>query len=94
MPRNTGTAIIQSGLAAAIGFGMVWYMWWLAALAFVALIAVTIWHSFDYNRDYDIPAEEVARVEREKLSYLDINYAPEPALLPGVQPGRAAPAGL
>jgi hypothetical protein len=44
---------------------------------------VTIWHSFDYNRDYDIPAEEVARVEREKISYLDINYAPEPALLPG-----------
>jgi cytochrome o ubiquinol oxidase subunit 1 len=93
MPRNTGTAIIQAGLAAAMGFGMIWYIWWLAILAFVALVAVTVWHSFDYNRNYDIPAEEVARVEREKLSYLDINYAPEPALLPTPKHGAAATAG-
>jgi cytochrome o ubiquinol oxidase subunit 1 len=93
MPRNTGTAIIQSGLAAALGFAMVWYMWWLAALAFVALVAVTVWHSFDYYRDYDIPADEVARVEREKLSYLNINYAPDPALLPTGKSGAVAPAG-
>ena len=72
---------------------MVWYIWWLAILAFVALVAVTIWHSFDYNRDYDIPAEEVARVEREKIGFLHINYAPEPALLPTTKPGAAAPAG-
>jgi cytochrome o ubiquinol oxidase subunit 1 len=72
---------------------MVWYIWWLAALAFVALIAVTIWHSFDYHRDYDIPAEEVARVEREKISYLDINYAPQPALLPTGKAGGVVPAG-
>lgn len=93
MPRNTGTAIVQAGLAAALGFAMVWYIWWLAILAFVALVAVTIWHSFDYHRDYDIPAEEVARVEREKIGFLDINYAPEPALLPTRKPGVAAPAG-
>ncbi|WP_300975296.1 cytochrome o ubiquinol oxidase subunit I [Sphingomonas sp. LHG3406-1] len=93
MPRNTGTAIIQAGLATVLGFAMVWYIWWLAVAAFVGLVAVTVWHSFDYHRDYHIPADEVARVEREQLSYLDINYAPEPAVLPGVQPGRTAVAG-
>ena len=54
---------------------------------------MTIWHSFDYNRDYDIPVEEVARVEREGLSYLDVNYAPEAALLPTPRAGSAVPAG-
>ena len=72
---------------------MIWYICWLAIFAFFALIAVTVWHSFDYNRDYDIPAEEVARVEREEISFLDINYAPEPATLPVPRHGAAVPAG-
>jgi cytochrome o ubiquinol oxidase subunit 1 len=64
MPRNTGTGVILSFLALALGFGMVWYMWWLAAVSFVGLIVVTIAHTFNYNRDYYIPAEEVAATER------------------------------
>jgi cytochrome o ubiquinol oxidase subunit 1 len=63
MPRNTGTGVIVSALALVLGFAMVWYMWWLAAVAFVAMAAVAIRHWFDYNRDYTVPAEEVARVE-------------------------------
>ncbi|MFO7324111.1 MAG: cytochrome o ubiquinol oxidase subunit I [Pseudomonadota bacterium] len=63
MPRNTGTGVIIAGLALVLGFAMVWYMWWLAAAAFVAMVAVAIRHWFDYNRDYTVPAEEVARIE-------------------------------
>ncbi len=68
MPRNTGTGVILSGLALVLGFAMVWYIWWLAVLSFVALIAVTIGHTFDYNRDYYIPADEVAEAERDSLA--------------------------
>ncbi|RZM17168.1 MAG: cytochrome o ubiquinol oxidase subunit I, partial [Sphingomonas sp.] len=68
MPRNTGTGVILSGLALVLGFAMVWYIWWLAVLSFVALIAVTIGHTFDYNRDYYIPADEVAEAERASLA--------------------------
>ncbi len=68
MPRNTGTGVILSGLALAMGFAMVWYIWWLAALSFVALIAVTIGHTFNYNRDYYIAAEDVAREEQAHLA--------------------------
>jgi cytochrome o ubiquinol oxidase subunit 1 len=64
MPRNTGTGVILSFLALALGFGMVWYMWWLAAVSFAGLIVVSIVHTFNYNRDYYIPAEEVAATER------------------------------
>jgi len=66
MPRNTGVGVIQSGLALVLGFAMVWYMWWLAALAFIGLVVVSIAHSFNYNRDYYIPADEVARIENER----------------------------
>ncbi|MBM6576029.1 cytochrome o ubiquinol oxidase subunit I [Microvirga sp. SRT01] len=68
MPRNTGTGVILSGLALVLGFAMVWYIWWLAVLSFVALIAVTIGHTFNYNRDYYIPADEVAEAERASLA--------------------------
>ena len=36
---------------------------WLAALAFVALIATAIGHTFNYDRDFHIPAEDVVHCE-------------------------------
>ena len=64
MPRNTGAGVILSGLALVLGFAMVWYMWWLAALSFIALIAYAIAHTFNYDRDYFIPAAQVAKDAR------------------------------
>ncbi len=63
MPRNTSAGVILSGLALVLGFAMVWYMWWLAVLSFAALFIVAIAHTFNYNRDYHVPAEDVARTE-------------------------------
>ena len=40
---------------------LIWYIWWLAALSFVAMLAIAIGHTFNYNRDFDIPADEVVR---------------------------------
>ena len=70
MPRNTGAGVILSALALAMGFGMVWYMWWLAALSFGGLLVVAIAHTFNYNRDYFIPAEEVATIESGRSELL------------------------
>jgi len=70
MPRNTGAGVILSFLALALGFAMVWYIWWLAAVAAVGLFVVAIGHTFNYNRDYYIPAEEVANDESERLKLL------------------------
>ncbi|MCE7026969.1 cytochrome o ubiquinol oxidase subunit I [Jiella avicenniae] len=63
MPKNTGAGIFIAGLATVCGFAMIWYIWWLAALSFVALVAMTIAHTFNYDRDYYIPADEVAETE-------------------------------
>ncbi|MEG3089558.1 cytochrome o ubiquinol oxidase subunit I [Sphingomonas sp. PB4P5] len=63
MPRNTGAGVILAGLALSLGFAMVWYMWWLAALSFAGLLVVAVGHTFNFARDYFIPAEEVALTE-------------------------------
>jgi cytochrome o ubiquinol oxidase subunit 1 len=63
MPKNTGAGIIVAALSAVCAFGMIWYMWWLAALGLLGVIAATIIHSFNYDRDFYIPAEEVAATE-------------------------------
>ncbi|MGF6495669.1 cytochrome o ubiquinol oxidase subunit 1 [Luteibacter sp. 621] len=70
MPRSTGVGVIVAGLCTVLGFAMVWYIWWLAALSFVGIIAVSIIHTFNYNRDYVIPASEVKATEGERTRAL------------------------
>jgi cytochrome o ubiquinol oxidase subunit I len=72
MPSNTGTGIILAGLATAMAFGLIWYIWWLAALCFVSLLAVAIHHTFNYHRDFDIPATEVGQVEDTRTRLLAV----------------------
>ncbi|MBB3910480.1 cytochrome o ubiquinol oxidase subunit I [Sphingomonas desiccabilis] len=63
MPKNTGAGIIIAAFSAVCAFGLIWYMWWLAALGLIGVIAATIIHSFNYDRDFYIPAEEVTATE-------------------------------
>ncbi|SIT05343.1 cytochrome o ubiquinol oxidase subunit I [Paracoccus saliphilus] len=63
MPRGTGAGVILAALSTICGMALVWYIWWLAALSFAALVATAIAHTFDYDRDYHIPADEVRRTE-------------------------------
>ncbi len=66
MPKNTGAGVIMSLLALILGFAMIWYIWWLAAVSAVALLAYVIWFTFDYDREYYVPAEQVAADEAER----------------------------
>jgi cytochrome o ubiquinol oxidase subunit 1 len=70
MPKNTGTGVILSAISVALGFGLVWHIWWLAAASMLAIIVVSIAHTFNYNRDYYIPAKDVAEVEAARTKLL------------------------
>ena len=70
MPRNTGTGVILGALSVGVGVGMIWYVWWLAALSFAAILGVVIIHSFNYVRDFYIPAADVAKVEDARTAAL------------------------
>jgi cytochrome o ubiquinol oxidase subunit 1 len=70
MPKNTSAGIILAGLSTVCGFGLIWHMWLLVIVSFVALLAVAIGHTFNYKRDYYIPADEVVHVEAERTRLL------------------------
>jgi cytochrome o ubiquinol oxidase subunit 1 len=70
MPSNTGTGVILAAISVGFAVGMIWYMWWLAGLSFVLLLAVAIGHTFNYKRDFDIPVETVLRTEGERTQLL------------------------
>jgi cytochrome o ubiquinol oxidase subunit I len=70
MPKGTGTGVIISGLSVGLAFGMIWYMWWLVGLSFLGILVVSIAHTFNYNRDYYIPAETVVETEDARTKQL------------------------
>jgi cytochrome o ubiquinol oxidase subunit 1 len=63
MPKNTAAGIVLAGISAVFGFAMIWHMWLIAGLTFVALLIAIIIHTFNYNREYYIPVEEVEKAE-------------------------------
>ncbi|KAA0121403.1 cytochrome o ubiquinol oxidase subunit I [Methylobacterium sp. P1-11] len=72
MPKNTAAGAILAALNFTFGIAMVWYVWWLAALSFVAIFVVAIAHTFNYNRDYYIPADVVSRTEGQRTRELEM----------------------
>ncbi|WP_372809265.1 cytochrome o ubiquinol oxidase subunit I [Litorivivens sp.] len=66
MPKNTAAGIVIAGISTVLGFALIWHMWLIAGLSFVGLIGATVAHTFNYKRDYYIPAEEVALVEAQR----------------------------
>jgi len=70
MPRNTGTGFILAALSFLMGFGLIWHIWWLGALCFAAILVVAIHHTFNYDREFRIPADQVLRTESERSKLL------------------------
>ena len=71
MPKNTGAGFIIALLSTVVGFGLIWHMWLLAVLGFVAILAAVIIHTFNYEREYYIPVEEVVRTENARTLLLE-----------------------
>jgi cytochrome o ubiquinol oxidase subunit 1 len=63
MPKNTGAGFILAALSALVGFALIWHMWLIACVGFATLLIAIVVHTFNYKRDYHIPAAEVTRVE-------------------------------
>ena len=70
MPKNTAAGFVLAVLAALSAFGLIWHMWPLAAASFAALIVATIVHTFNYDREFYIPADEVVHTEDTRTQLL------------------------
>jgi len=71
MPKNTWAGFVVSALACGVGFGIIWHMWALVAVSFIAMMAAIIAHTFNYKRDYYIPADEVVRTEEARTRMME-----------------------
>ncbi len=70
MPANTGAGVVIAGLSTVLGFALIWHMWPLVIASFAATILASIIHTFNYKRDYYIPAAEVATSEEARTKQL------------------------
>ncbi|MFZ6845480.1 cytochrome o ubiquinol oxidase subunit I [Undibacterium sp. RuTC16W] len=72
MPKNTGAGFIIALLSAVCGFALIWQMWLLAGLGFAVMMVAIIIHTFNYKRDYYIPAADVVATEGERTRLLGV----------------------
>jgi cytochrome o ubiquinol oxidase subunit I len=64
MPRNSPTGFISAFFATFIGFGMIWHIWWMVGVSIVGAFATFVVFAWRDRTEYEIPAEEVARIDR------------------------------
>lgn len=64
IPKNTPLSMVIAAGAFAVGFGVVWHIWWLAILGVVIIIVTIIVRSMDEHTEYILPAAEVARLDK------------------------------
>ena len=64
MPRNSPTGFISAFFATAMGFALIWHIWWLVAVAFVGAYATFVGFAWRDHDEHTIPAERVARLDR------------------------------
>jgi cytochrome o ubiquinol oxidase subunit 1 len=66
MPLNSPTGIIVAFFSTLCGFALIWHIWWMVALGLVGSYAVFVWFAWRDHDEYEIPVEEVARIDRER----------------------------
>jgi cytochrome o ubiquinol oxidase subunit 1 len=74
MPANTGSGAVISALSLVLGFALIWHMWLLAGVSFVGVILASIIHTFNYKRDFYIPASEVTETENLRTQQLRASH--------------------
>ncbi|HEX4376776.1 MAG TPA: cytochrome o ubiquinol oxidase subunit I [Steroidobacteraceae bacterium] len=70
MPKNTGAGFVLAVLSSIGAFGLIWYIWWLAAVSFASVLAFAIYHTFEYDREYRFPIEKIIQTEDERTAML------------------------
>ncbi|MBC7379111.1 MAG: cytochrome o ubiquinol oxidase subunit I [Burkholderiaceae bacterium] len=70
MPKNTAAGFVISMLCGAAGFAVIWHMWLVALLLGAVVLAAVVVHTFNYHRDFYIPAHQVAELENQRTQRL------------------------
>ncbi len=68
MPRNSPTGFICAFFATVMGFALIWHIWWMVIAGFVGAFATFVVFAWRDHDEYQIPAEEVARIDRANIA--------------------------
>ncbi|KVR69895.1 cytochrome o ubiquinol oxidase subunit I [Burkholderia ubonensis] len=66
MPSNTSAGLFVGVFSLALGFALVWHIWWLAIAGLVGIVATLVIYSSRNNDGYYIPASTVRRIEEPR----------------------------
>ncbi|MDB6160106.1 MAG: cyoB [Gammaproteobacteria bacterium] len=64
IPRNTPTGFVTAFFAVVTGFAMIWHIWWLVTIGLIGAYATFVAFAWRDVGETEIPAEEVARIDR------------------------------
>jgi cytochrome o ubiquinol oxidase subunit 1 len=67
MPRNSPTGFVTAFFAVVTGFALIWHIWWMVILGLLAAAVTVLVFGWSENREREIPANEIARMERARL---------------------------
>jgi cytochrome o ubiquinol oxidase subunit 1 len=67
MPRNSPTGLIIAFFAVLTGFALIWHIWWLVIVGLLAAAFTVLVAGWSDEREREIPASEIARMERARL---------------------------
>ncbi len=68
MPRNSPVGFICAFFATVMGFSLIWHIWWLVIAGFVGAFATFVVFAWRDEHEELIPADTVARIDRENRS--------------------------
>jgi cytochrome o ubiquinol oxidase subunit I len=66
MPHNSPAGFITAFFAVIMGFSLIWHIWWLAILGFLAALTVVLIAGWSIEREHEISPSQVARMERAR----------------------------
>ena len=68
MPRNSPTGFVCAFFATLVGFALIWHIWWMVIAGLIGAYATFVVFAWRDHDEYEIPAEEVARLDRANIA--------------------------
>jgi cytochrome o ubiquinol oxidase subunit 1 len=66
VPHNSPAGFVTAFFATVLGFSLIWHIWWLVILNFVAAVIVVLIAGWSIEREEEISAAEVAQMEQAR----------------------------
>jgi cytochrome o ubiquinol oxidase subunit 1 len=63
LPKNTGAGIMIAGAALAVGFALIWHIWWMAIIGVIAAVVLVVVRTTDDDIEYTITARELEKLD-------------------------------